>query len=74
MAAKVEALTNPILARFLVAEMTEHRARVEAEANGSLLVEPRMTVVAQFVNQLCEANDIPKPGIPARREQHGEHE
>lgn len=63
--ALVEAMTNRHIAAFLVAEFGEHKVRVEAEANGSLLVVPRMTIVQQHIFQLCEVHGLDQPA-PAR--------
>lgn len=64
--AKVEAFTNPTLAGFLLAEVNEHIARTEAEANGSHLVAPRMTLLRQFVNQVQKAHGWDTPQEPAK--------
>lgn len=72
-ARQVEALTNPTLARFLLAELAEHQGRVEAEANGSLLVAPRMNVVAQFRHQLAELHGLEQPAPVRAPGPSGDH-
>lgn len=55
-AAQLALLRNPHTAAFVLAELREHMARVEAEANGSLLVEPRLNLLRQTCHEIEQAS------------------
>lgn len=58
---QIEALTNPMLAEFLLAEIREHITHTETETNGSQLAGPRITLLRQLAHQIEQLHNLHPP-------------